>query len=61
MFYNLDKRILSKNEQPYSSFYVPSVLVQNGVHYVNDRVILCTPPALVFLTFLSGVQICLKL
>ena len=60
-FHNLDKRILFNDEHPYFSFYAPSVLVQKGVHYVNDRVILCTPPAPVFLTFLSGVQIGIKL
>ena len=42
-FHNLDKRILFNDEHPYFSFYAPSVLVQKGVHYVNDRVILCTP------------------
>ena len=57
----MDKRILFNDEHPYFSLYAPSVLVQKGVHYVNDRVILCTPPAPGFLTFLSGVQIGIKL
>ena len=60
-FHYLDKRTLFNDEHPDFSFYAPSVLVHKGVHYVNDRVILCTPPAPVFLTFLSGVLIGIKL
>ena len=50
-FHYLDKRTLFNDEHPYFSLYAPSVLVQKGVHYLNDRVVLCTPPAPVFLTF----------
>ena len=55
-FHYLDKRTLFNDEHPDFSLYAPSVLVQKGVHYVNDRVVICTPPAPVFLTFFCGVQ-----
>ena len=52
-FHYLDKRILFNDEYPDFSFYAPSVLVQKGVHYVNDRVVLCTPLHPFFSLFLS--------